>query len=303
MEIIERIIMPETKMSNNPEHTYQITQIILEAIKNTKAGKHRLAEFLKGSKAKDVAHLSSNIGYGGLLWHDIGTIMGFIEQLERMELIKRTAILDYYSALELTEAGEKILDEKIKIELQIVKKEKPVTVGETERLTYDMFKKGASAEQIAKQRNLAVSTIYGHLYGLVANNYLSSSDFIPENVIAQVLKAKNKLPAGFKLREIKEILAEYISYNEIKCVLADKNAIIKKESEDEEGELWSGGYFAETADPGDLKNKMRTFHMKHDEEMNYSCKECSKKISAHNRDWHNAMCDGCFDKKYFPDNS
>lgn len=40
---------------------------------------------------------------------------------------------------------------------------------------------------------------------------------------------------------------------------------------------------------------MRTFHMKHDEEMDFSCKSCGTNISAHNKDWHGGMCDKCFD--------
>ena len=39
--------------------------------------------------------------------------------------------------------------------------------------------------------------------------------------------------------------------------------------------------------------------MKHDEEMNYNCKKCNKKISAHNKDWHDGMCDDCFDKEHY----
>lgn len=76
-----------------------------------------------------------------------------------------------------------------------------------------------------------------------------------------------------------------------------------KEGEDEEGEdeLWSEGYYAQTMSSADMERKMRTFHMKHDEEMNYSCKACSKKISAHNSDWHDCMCDDCFNEKYFPE--
>jgi hypothetical protein len=65
-------------------------------------------------------------------------------------------------------------------------------------------------------------------------------------------------------------------------------------------EFWSKGSFAQTIDPKD-KGKMRTFHMKHNEEMNFNCKECNKKISAHNKDWHDGMCDDCFNKKYFSD--
>ena len=66
-----------------------------------------------------------------------------------------------------------------------------------------------------------------------------------------------------------------------------------------EDEFWSEGYFAQSINPND-KGKMRTFHMKHDEEMDYNCKTCNKKISAHNKDWHDGMCDDCFNKKYYP---
>src|SRR3989338_6140395 len=188
----------------------QIVWIILTATKNIKVGKHKLAEFLKGSKAKDIANLSSQQGYGGLLWHDIATIIGFIEQLEQMGFIKRVRLTidDYYSALKLTEAGKKVLEEKIKVELQIIKRDKPIVIGTSEKATFGLFRAGKSIEEISKERNLAISTIYDHLYRLVANNYLLSSEFVPGNVI--------------KLKEIKELLPESITYNEIRCVLADK---------------------------------------------------------------------------------
>ena len=152
------------------------------------------------------------------------TIMGFIEQLEEMELLRRLTFYDYYSALELTEAGNKVLDEKIKIELQIIKKEKPTTVGDSEKITLELLKGSKTIEEIAKARNLAVSTIYDHLCSLVANDYLSSSEFIPENIINQILEAKSRLPNAAKLKEIKEMLPEEITYGEIRCVLADKKS-------------------------------------------------------------------------------
>ena len=202
----------------------KIVWIILKSVKNTKVGKYKLAEFLKGSKAKDIAVLSSQQGYGGLLWHDIATITGFIEQLEQMRLIarKRIAIDEYYSVLELTEAGKKVLDEKIKIELQIIKKEKPLNVGESEKATLEVFKGGKNIQEIAKIRNLAISTIYDHLHKLILNNYISSPDFISEETIKLILEACNKFPAQPKLKELKEMLPKEISYEEIRCVLADK---------------------------------------------------------------------------------
>ena len=213
----------------------QIVWIILTATKNIKVGKYKLAEFLKGSKAKDIANLSSQQGYGGLLWHDIATIIGFIEQLEQMGFIKRVRLTidDYYSALELTEAGKKALEEKIKVELQIIKRHKPIVIGTSEKATFGLFTAGKSIEEISKERNLAISTIYEHLYRLVANNYLSSSEFVPEEIIEQILEAKSKVPNAAKLKEIKELLPESITYNEIRCVFADKTNKVHFKTEEE----------------------------------------------------------------------
>ena len=160
--------------------------------------------------------------------------------------------------------------------------------------------KGKNIEEIARITDLAVSTIYDHLCRLVANDCLSAYEFIPENVIKQILEVKARLPKASKLKEIKEMLPEEITYNEIKCVLADKNLEKVEDAENsEEDDFWEEGYFAETLSSADMKEKTRTFHMKHDEEMNYNCKKCNKKISAHNRDWHAGMCDDCFDNTYY----
>jgi len=75
-------------------------------------------------------------------------------------------------------------------------------------------------------------------------------------------------------------------------------SVIMMKQEDEENNLWEEGEFIETLSPQDMEGKMRTFHMKHDEEMNYDCKKCNKKISAHNKYWHAGMCDDCFNKGY-----
>lgn len=64
--------------------------------------------------------------------------------------------------------------------------------------------------------------------------------------------------------------------------------------------LFEEGGFAQTICNEELKDKMQTFHKKHDENMNFNCKKCGSKISAHNKDWHNGICDKCFDKEYFP---
>ena len=73
---------------------------------------------------------------------------------------------------------------------------------------------------------------------------------------------------------------------------------MKKENiEDEEDGLWEKGGFAETLGPKGIEERMKTFHKGHDEDMNYNCRKCNKKISAHNKDWHNGMCDDCFNEE------
>ena len=71
--------------------------------------------------------------------------------------------------------------------------------------------------------------------------------------------------------------------------------------EDNKNQFWSKGAFAETLGPMERDERMKTFHKKHDEGMNFNCKKCNKIISAHNKDWHDRMCDNCFNEQYFPE--
>jgi len=218
-----------------PEDMPQIVWIILNAVKNLQCGVDKLALFLKGSKSKLVVPIESKQLFGGLMWHDIQTIKGFIWQLIGMEFVRKKNVQGYiypYSILELTEAGKKVLDEKIKVELQITKEQKSIKVGESETRTFELFSEGKNVEEIAKERNLAVSTVYTHLYHLIANNYLSSADIISEEKIRQIGDSYKKFSHEPKLKELKEMLPENISYGEIRCVTASfsKSKLIIQEA-------------------------------------------------------------------------
>ena len=72
------------------------------------------------------------------------------------------------------------------------------------------------------------------------------------------------------------------------------------ESTGEEGKgdgFWKEGFFAESLDPKTAKERMKTFHMGHNEDMSYLCRKCGAAISAHNKDWHAGLCDKCFGLK------
>lgn len=67
--------------------------------------------------------------------------------------------------------------------------------------------------------------------------------------------------------------------------------------------FWSKGSFAQKISKEEMEEKEKTIHKKHDEDMNYNCRECNKKISAHNKDWHDNLCDDCFNREYFPEDA
>lgn len=202
--------------------TCQITWIILNAVKRLKVGKIKLAQFLKGSKSKEITQISDKIIYGGLMWHDIPTITGFIDQLESIGLIRKNAPPGtpyFYSTFELTEAGEKVLSEKTQIPLQIIKQVKPITIGDSETETLRMIKEGKTINEIAQERNLVGTTIYAHAFRLIVNRQLTSEDVVSEEAIRRVTDVAKNFPAKPSTKEVKDLIPD-LSYEEIRCALA-----------------------------------------------------------------------------------
>ena len=202
---------------------HQVTWIILNAVKHLQVGKIKLAQFLKGSKSKEVKSISNEVVYGGLMWYDIPTITGFIEQLEIIGLIHKKVLVESpydYSVYELTDAGKIVLDEKKQIALQIIKEQKPITVGDSEKETLKLVQDGKTVLEIAKERNLAKSTIYTHIFRLIVNQYISSNQVISKEIITQVSDIAGNFKDMPSVTEVKELCPE-ISYEEIRCVLAD----------------------------------------------------------------------------------
>ena len=202
---------------------FQVTWIVLSVVSRLNVGKIKLAQFLKGSKSKDVISISGEQSYGGLFWYDIPTITGFIEQLEIIGLIHKKnfsgSVYDY-SVYVLTEAGKKVLEEKQQITLQIIREVEPITVGYSERETFRLLRSGKSVSEIAKERNLVESTIYTHIFRLIVNRYLSSDEVISGDVIKQVYDITRTFKYVPSVKTVKEFLPN-ISYEEIRCVLAD----------------------------------------------------------------------------------
>ena len=209
-------------MQTQPEQ--EVALIILHAVDTVQYGKHKLACFLKGSRSKEIIPTRQENVFGGLLWHTISTIEGFIEQLETIGLIKKRDIpaRPYpFPVYVLTDAGKKVIEKKMQIPLQVIKREKPITVGGTEKQTFELFKKGSSASDIAKIRGLVESTIYTHFYRLIVNGHLSSSDVISEDMRSKIEEVCSQFDERPSLTKMKEKLPQDITYEQIRCVAAE----------------------------------------------------------------------------------
>ena len=92
--------------------------------------------------------------------------------------------------------------------------------GDSERITKEMLDKGMTVEAIAKERGLAVSTIYGHLAHLVEQGTLEASQFVAEEKYNEIL---DYFESTFdpNVTAAKDVLGDDYQYGEIKAVLAE----------------------------------------------------------------------------------
>lgn len=90
---------------------------------------------------------------------------------------------------------------------------------DTAEVTYELYREGCSVPEIARERGLAVSTIYAHFVRLIPEYHLEPEDIVPEERAARITGAIHTAGES-TLRAIKEKLPSDYNYGEIKLVLA-----------------------------------------------------------------------------------
>jgi uncharacterized protein YpbB len=91
-------------------------------------------------------------------------------------------------------------------------------VRDTAQVTYEMYQNGRTISEIAKERGLAVSTIYAHFARLIPKFRISLDEILPAERIANILQAADTT-GGVSLRAIKEQLPSDYNYGEIRLVM------------------------------------------------------------------------------------
>jgi ribonuclease D len=95
----------------------------------------------------------------------------------------------------------------------------PTEKEDTKRVSLQSFQRGATIEQIAAQRGLAVSTIEGHLAFFVAQGELQIGKLVADEK-RRTIEQKIADMQGTSLKELKTAVGDDCSYGEIKMVLA-----------------------------------------------------------------------------------
>jgi DNA-binding CsgD family transcriptional regulator len=210
------------EMMGTEQESHKVAWIILEAADALHLGSNKLAEFLKGSKAKDISLLGARPLYGGLLWLSMETILHCIRQLELRGYLEREFRGgDFqYPILRPSAIGRKTMGRRFPIDLDIAPVHKPLRAGESERETLRLLRQGKSIDGIAQIRGLALSTVYGHFATLISLGHASCRGVITDGKIGQIEKACETLDVP-TVGALKPLLPEDISYGEIRCVLAE----------------------------------------------------------------------------------
>jgi hypothetical protein len=118
-------------------------------------------------------------------------------------------IKEYCNHNDITsEKSESVVEEKT---------EKPVKPN-TRKVSFEMFRTGKTAEEIAKERGLSVYTINGHLASFIESGDLKVTEVVDEEKIKKVLSIIDENP-GQSVGEIKEACDSDISFSDLHFII------------------------------------------------------------------------------------
>jgi uncharacterized protein YpbB len=88
---------------------------------------------------------------------------------------------------------------------------------DTRLITFNLYKEGRTVSQIAGERDMAISTIEGHLAHYVGTGELSVDEFVSTDLTALI--AENIDEDDFRMGPVKSALGDQISWSELRYVM------------------------------------------------------------------------------------
>ena len=127
---------------------------------------------------------------------------------------KQHAMLDAIDEQEIKKPRREKKQKKPK-PLKEPKESKP----KTWEVTYQLYKQGKRPEDIARERNLAVSTVLGHLSRFVASGDIILTDLLPQSHYDAIMKVINMVGRDESRTAIKNLCPAEVTWEEINLVL------------------------------------------------------------------------------------
>lgn len=207
--------------------------IVLETVRSLQqrpVGRSRLAQLLNGSRSQDM----QQFGYDR---HKFYGKLGGLSQRQLVELIDAMIETRYLRlsggdlpVLTLTPLGLQALEARAVLPIRLASLTREADTvdrwqakserSETVTQTFELFKRGLTPAQIAAERNLTEITIYSHLARLIADDQIELHQLVPPEIETQVLQAVQTVGSAARLTPIKSALPDFITFDQIKCVIA-----------------------------------------------------------------------------------
>lgn len=189
-----------------------------------KLGKGKLADILKGSRAKDVQSFAKSPYFGKLIGMRRAALDSLIQQLFDDGYLKQVG--GEYPTIQLTPRGERALKTGAAIETDVpAPKAGAAEAARAEReaggtllLSGELLAQGKTPQQIAIERGLTLGTIYSHLAQLIAEGKVDVNRVVAQPLQNQIRAAIQSVGSVQYLAPIKARLPAELDYNLIRCV-------------------------------------------------------------------------------------
>jgi hypothetical protein len=197
----------------------------------------QIADLLPNSKEA----LCSIKGFGEKKYHQYGAaIISMVNQYCQQQGIEATAMLPN----RVVKKQKSEAKAAAKNEAATTAKKEPKAIGDNKEdlklpspeITFTMFTNGKTIEEIALERNLAKTTIEGHLALKVGNGQLPITQMVAPEKIEAIQKVLLQHTNEDALTPIKEILGDSYSFNEIRMVKSFMRYVADLAANDRESE-------------------------------------------------------------------
>jgi hypothetical protein len=162
-----------------------------------------------------------------------GRVKKYMKELQALRLVLERKKLQYQNVLNIATAlhqsksGAEILQavealhkpQPVETSTQQEQHAKKKEKGETYRLSLQMYKDGKSIADIAQERNLAPSTIEGHLASFISTGEIDVLELVDQSKLDKILEVLEQESEPVFATSVKNKLGNNFSYSEVRAAM------------------------------------------------------------------------------------